>query len=238
MRERDDIIQFIRSNRVSTTEVADALGKTGVLSHVMPITHDLHRVGPVRAVFCAHESNYAVHEQVRDTVRDDVVMIFPHACGDRAILGDLIAKFVLLYRGASALVVDGLVRDASRLRRERYPIWAQGVTPLGCFNTKTDDFPAERKAELLAQYDRGIAVCDDGGVVVIPADRINADTLERLHRIEEQEDVWYYCLNTLKWDTKRIVCDRDYLKETDLLPKVMVEKLQRIKTRLDDPASR
>jgi hypothetical protein len=83
------------------------------------------------------------------------------------------------------------------------------------------------------KYEGGIAVCDDGGVTVIPPNRINADTLERLQQIEMQEDIWFFCLDTLKWDTKKIVCDKDYLKESDLFSKVHLERLTVLKRPLD-----
>lgn len=230
---RDEIVRFIRQNRVSTTEVADALGKSGVLRGLSPVTPDFHRVGPARALFTAHCSNYALHEQARELQPGEVAVVFAHGCEDRAVLGDLISKFILLYQGAEALVVDGLVRDAARLRRERYAVWSAGVTPLGCFNTPADPFPAELEAERRAAVDGGVAVCDDGGVVVIPANRLDADMLERLKRMELQEDVWYYCLDTLKWDTKTIVCDRAYLNEPELLPSVYRERLIELQKRFD-----
>ncbi|MFQ5953460.1 MAG: RraA family protein [Kiloniellales bacterium] len=222
---RHEIISLIRHNRISTTEVADALGKAGVLPGVHAITPNQHRVGTVRPVFTAHDSNYAVHEQVRAVEEGDVVVVFSHGCEGRAILGDLISKYILLYRGAEALVVDGLVRDAARLTREGYPIWAAGVSPLGCFNRPADPFPPEREQELRRRHEGGVAVCDGGGVVIIPPDRVGADMLERLERIELQEDVWYYCLDTLKWDTKRIVCDKAYLSEPNILPEAFAERV-------------
>lgn len=233
MSKATEIIRYIRRNRVSTTEVADALGKTGVLPEVTPLTSDHFKVGRARCVFTAHNSNYALHEQLRHVKEDEIVLLFAHACDGRALLGDLIARYALLYRGAQAMIVDGLVRDASRLKRERYPIWARGATPLGCYNVLAEPFPKDLEADLRARYEGGVAVCDDGGVAVIGPDRLNADMLERLERIELQEDVWYYCLNTLKWDTKKIVCDKAYLKERGQLPGAYRAALKRLSSPLD-----
>lgn len=226
----DQIIAFIQQNRVSTTEVADALGKSGVLPGLLPQIPDLHTVGRVRTIFTANGSNHGVHDQIREVEENEVVIVFADECTDLAILGDLIARYVLLYRGAAALVVDGLIRDAARIRRERHPVWASGVSPLGCVNEDFGAFPEDKAADIRRQYDRGIAVCDDGGVVVIPPDCVDEDMLERLQRIELQEDIWSYCLNTLKWDTKKIICDRAYLEFRDLLPpplQGMVGKLEK-----------
>ncbi len=220
---KNKIIRYIKENRMSTTEVADALGKKGVLSDVSSMLHDIHRVGSVRTIFCANDSNYHVHEQIRDVEKDEVVIIFPHNCENRAIIGDIVSKFILLYKGANAIVVDGLVRDAARLRRERYAVWSKGVTPLGCFNEIAEAFPAQEEEEIRKKMHGAIAICDDGGVVVITNDNVNEETLLRLKEIEQQEDIWNFCLNTLKWDTKRIICDKDYLNNAEVIPRALLE---------------
>ena len=192
MNYANKILDFCLENRVSTTEVADALGKSGVLPKVGPINFNQYRVGPVRAIFTANNSNYAVHEQIRGVKKGEVVIIFAHQCVDRAIIGDLISKFILLYKGAAALVVQGLVRDAAGLRRQGYAVWSEGVSPLGCFNVPSDPYPKELEEQMRVAYEGGIAVCDDGGVTVIPRDKLDAEMLARLRRIEMQEDIWVF----------------------------------------------
>jgi 4-hydroxy-4-methyl-2-oxoglutarate aldolase len=227
------IIDFCASNRVSTTEVADALGKSGVVPRMQPITNNKYCVGVVRTIFTANKSNYAVHEQIRDVQKGEVVMIIAHNCEERAIIGDLISKFILLYKGAVAVVVLGLVRDAARLRREGYAVWAEGVTPLGCFNIPADAYPSDLEKKMRETYEGGVAVCDDGGVTVIPKDSLNQQMLNRLNQIEMQEDIWFFCLDTLKWDTKKIVCDKAYFTEQGLLSSVHIEQLKELNKPLD-----
>ena len=41
-------------------------------------------------------------------------------------------------------------------------------------------------------------VCDDSDVVKIPKDIINEKLLTKLQFIEFQEDIWSYCIDTLK----------------------------------------
>ncbi len=220
------IITYIRRNRVSTTEIADALGKSGVLPGVRAMTPDHFRVGRARALFTAYESNSALHAQLKKLQEGEIAVVFAHACKERAVLGDLVVRYAVLYRGAEAVVVNGLVRDASRLRRERYPVWAQGATPLGCFNDPSDPFPSDLEKKIRKEIDGGVAVCDDGGVVVIPASQLNQGMLNSLYQIELQEDIWYYCLNTLKWDTERIVCKKEYLSANKLLPATYRKQLK------------
>ncbi|MFT5755352.1 MAG: 4-hydroxy-4-methyl-2-oxoglutarate aldolase [Alteromonadaceae bacterium] len=227
------IISFIKKNRVSTTEVADALGKTGVLADVLPVIEEQHEVGRIHCVFAANESNYQVHDEINKVKENDIIIVFVHNCAERAILGDLVSKYSLLYRGAKALVVDGKVRDIAAIKRSRFKVWCKGTTPIGCFNIEADRFPQEKRDYLMAKYNGAIAVCDDGGVVIIDNDNINEEILEKLHRIEIQEDIWFFCLDTLKWDTKKIVCDKKYLTETDLLSSAHIEQLSELNKPLD-----
>lgn len=230
---REKIREFCMANRVSTTEVADALGKAGVVPNVSPINSNHFRVGPVRTVFAANNSNFLVHEQIREVQKGEVVIIFAHNCDNRAIIGDLVCKYLLLYRGAAAVVVQGLVRDAARLRREGYAVWAEGVSPLGCFNTPAGPYPGDLQEQIRESYEGGLAVCDDGGVTVISKRLLTEEMFNRLRRIEIQEDIWLFCLDTLKWDTKKIVCDRAYLTEHGLLSSVHIEQLKELEKSLD-----
>ena len=229
-----EIIDFCRKNRVSTTEVADALGKSGVFPNVQPINHSQYMVGLVRCVFTANNSNYAVHEQIRDVKEGEVVIVFAHNCENRAIFGDLVSKYILLYRGAAAIVVQGLVRDVARLRRDGYAIWSEGFSPLGCNNQPTESYPSDLEQEIRAKYEGAVAVCDEGGVTVIPRNMVTNEMLARLNLIEMQEDIWSFCLNTLKWDTKKIVCDKAYLNDTGLLSSVHIDRLNELAAFMDE----
>ena len=64
---KDKIIDFIKRNRVCTTEVADCLGKSGALENVMPINQGQFKVGNVHWVYTHEESNWEVLEHVVDT---------------------------------------------------------------------------------------------------------------------------------------------------------------------------
>ena len=54
-------------------------------------------------------------------------------------------------------------------------------------------------------------VCDDSGVVMIPKEKITDRLIAKLQFIELQEDVWFYCIDTLKMSTFDTVCRKKYL---------------------------
>lgn len=209
-----EIIGYIRSNRISTTEVADALGKKGALVGLQPVNRGKHCVGKIFGIVAVGGSNYFVHKAISSVKPGEVVLITSQGFVDEAIIGDLISRSLLLYSGAEAIVVDGNVRDYARLIREDYAIWAKGSNPIGAVNNMVG-------AEEESKYFGGIAVCDDGGVVVISKEELTQEFLRKLQDIEQQEDIWYFCLNTLKWTTFDIVCLRRYESEMTELPRSM-----------------
>ena len=73
-------------------------------------------------------------------------------------------------------------------------------------------------------------VCDDSGVVLIPKNRIDNILADKLQFIEYQEDIWFYCLDTLKMSTYDIVCNKAYLKD-ELMDKRLLERLSMFDTK-------
>jgi regulator of RNase E activity RraA len=214
MEVKEKIIDFIRRNRVSTTEVADCLGKSGVIENVMPINNGHFKVGTVKWVYAHAESNWDVHEQVISTEENNVVFIEAFDCKHRAIIGELVCKYILLYKQASAIISNAKFRDAGALLRENYPIWCTGFTPVGCFNVKPEkDLDIDIITDRKLKYDGAIAVCDDCGVVIIPKELHTEEFYNKLVKIEEQEDIWFNRLDYYKESTFDIVCLKTYLNK-------------------------
>lgn len=208
---RDEIVKTIKRNRISTTEVADCLGKTGVLKGANAINRGHFCVGPIKWIYAYQSSNWTVHEQARDIQEGDVVFIEAFDCEDRAIIGELVTKFMILYQGAVALISNAKQRDGNDLIKDNYPVWCPGFSPVGCFNTKPKQPLDEAiEKEHREMYDGAIAVCDDSGVVIIPKEQFNEEFIQKLENIERQEDIWFDCLDRLKWDTYDIVCLKKY----------------------------
>ncbi len=213
---KKEIIDYIRKNRVSTTEVADCLGKTGVLPGVKALNSRHFCVGEVSYVYSVESSNWPIHEDLERLAPTERI-IFADALDvreDRALFGDLVSKYIMLYLGNIGIVTNGFLRDAHTLIKENYPIWCKGVTPVGCFNTAVSrDTCADEIRKRRERYDGSVMVCDDSGVVMIPKETITPEFLVKLHQIEEQEDIWYDCIDRKKWSTFKTVCLKAYLEE-------------------------
>ena len=209
------IIEYIKRNRVSSTEVADCLGKTGAIEGVSAVNRGHFAVGPVRYVYAHSESNWSIHEQIREVRPGEVVVMDGIDVKGRALVGELVSKFILLYREAAAIVSLERLRDANDLIKNNYAVWCTGFTPVGCFNVKKPETDEIRRIvlERKARYDGALAVCDDTGVVIVAKESLNEDFYRRLVEIEAQEDVWFNCIDFRKWDTFDTVCLKKYKEE-------------------------
>lgn len=211
---KEEIIQYIKKNRVSTTEVADCLGKRGLLEGAYPLNKGKFCVGEVKWVYAINESNWTIHEMVRDTKPGEIVFMEAINCGERALVGELVSKYVLLYCQAEAIISNGKMRDAHKLLKENHSIWCNGVTPIGCFNQRSEeDISSSLREEHYNYYHGAIAVCDDSGVVIIPKENFNEEFYNKLIFIEEQEDIWFDCIDRRKWDTFDTVCLKKYKED-------------------------
>lgn len=222
-----EAIKLIESNKISTTEVGDVLGKTGQIDGVHPLVQGMFKAGEVKFIYAINNSNYEVHQQLAeaDDIEDKILFVYNVNC-DRSVFGDLVSKYILLYKRAKAIVINGKLRDAHTLTKEKYPIWLQGVSPIGCVNKPNGPAIDEQLYKTLKdKYDGSIMVCDDSGVVMIPKDKINKQLIKKLNFIELQEDIWFYCVDTLKMSTLDTVCKKRYLEE-DILPAAMYDKLK------------
>jgi len=221
------IVDALRSNRISTTQVCDALGKKGAIQGVVPITPGMYAVGPVHYVFANSGSNASLHEQIQAVPPGFIIFVDAVDCGDQAVFGDIVAKYLHLYKGAVAIVTNGNVRDAHSLLRSRVPVWSIGRTPIGCVNERIK--PNKSQLEQIAQnknvFSNSILVCDDSGVALIEERQVTSSFLDKLEAIELQEDIWYFCIDTLKWSTYETIVQKRYLAEPGSLPAILRHRM-------------
>lgn len=223
MNIREQIIDYLNRNRVSTTEVTDCLEKAGVVEGIMPITRGKYIAGNVEWIYAINESNWTIHEQIADMEENKIVFVSVINCKNRAVFGELVSKYICLYKQSKGIVVDGKMRDAAGLIRQNYPIWCKGFTPVGCFNKPVEDIDNDMIQIERNKYINSIAVCDDCGVVIIPSSCINKEFLNKLKQIENQEDIWFDRLDHFKENTFQIVCQKEYLRDEDYMNKMKMD---------------
>lgn len=211
---KNKIIDYIKRNRVSSTEIADCLEKSGSVFNANALNKGHFTVGSVFYVYACNGTNWDVHEQIQNVNDNDIVFIETFDNLDKAIFGDLVSKYLLLYKQAGAIVTNGLLRDAPRLIKENWKIWCKGFNPVGYINEKVElNFEQISKIKIQKEkYHGAIAVCDDTGVVIIPKECHNEDFLKKIEFMENQEDIWFECIDRKKYSTFETICLKKYLE--------------------------
>ena len=212
---KQEIIEFIRANHMSTEEIGDVLGKTGVVNDVFPITSGLYAVGEIQYVYAHSNSNWPVHEQIRTLEKGKILFVDAFDVANYAIFGELVSLYIIDKCEVSAIVVNGKMRDLEGLKKRNFSIWCKGITPMGCFNREVFENESVflRARDARDYYEGAILVADDSGVVIIPKTEINENMIHRLQHMIDQERVWFDCVENKDWNTFDTVCIKKYLHE-------------------------
>jgi regulator of RNase E activity RraA len=129
-------------------------------------------VGP--AVPVRHRGSVDVFLEAYETAPAGAVLVIDNEGRlDEACIGDLTVGEAKL-AGIAGIVLDGLHRDESELRRIGLPVWSRGTLPVGPRGVRPARGEAHGEARIgdvvVAAGD--VVVADDDGVVFVDADEV------------------------------------------------------------------
>ena len=221
-------IEFIEAKNLSSTQVADAINKSGHIPLCKPINQKQRVVGLAYCCFAANGSNQQLQSELPFIPKNAVVVVFVHNIPENAIFGELVASYIFQKKNAKGIVVHGNLRDAPELLERKFPIWGYGFSPIGVSNKYSIEFPSDLRAELIDKYQNSIIVADSSGVVAIPQSLVGPDLLTKLESIWMREIVWKYCLEELNWNPPDVIVDRIYETKYQQLPKQLQEYVKKL----------
>lgn len=163
------LVQALGAHPVA--HLGDAMQRLGILDGgITPVWAGARCAGSALTVLVPAGDNAAVIEAMEMVQPGDVVVVNGFGHTHRGLVGDQISSR-LQARGAAGAVIDGAVRDRSRIAELRFPVWARGANPAGPFKNGPGVIgePVAVGGVVCASGD--IVVGDDDGVVVIPAER-------------------------------------------------------------------
>jgi len=212
----EQIIKRLEKLEISTEEISDILGKTGAIKGMCPINSGIYLVGEIQYVCAYNNSNWPVHEQIRELHEGKICFVDTCFVDDYAIFGELVSNFIIKNKKAKGIIVNGLIRDINGIKKNAFPVWSKGITPVGCFNVQVNLNPEIRRHIETNRlfYEGSIAVCDDSGVVIIPKNKINEDFINKIDFMRKQEDIWFDCIVNKQWTTYDTVCIKKYLENS------------------------
>jgi len=228
MNIKTQLSDLIGRDRISTTMACDVMNKTGWIQGITPLNKGHHLAGEVKYVFAHSGTNYHLHEQIAEIDEDKIIFVDAIDCDQKAVMGDIMASYLLQHRRARAIVTNGYLRDVPELIKDNMPIWCKGGTPIGCQKVQTpvSDDISNLVKERRQLFESSILVCDDSGVAMITEEWVNESFYEKIDFIEAQEEVWHYCVTILKWSTYDTVCLQKYFDVPGVVPDVMLQKLR------------
>jgi 4-hydroxy-4-methyl-2-oxoglutarate aldolase len=199
MIEEPPLLQIRRQSARPGPEVLNRFQQapTGFLADCMDGRGALHwRIKPVdpeRATFvgsalpclCGPGDNLALLAALTVTQPGDVLMAAGEGFEGLAICGDRVAGMAR-NRGAAAIVLDGMARDAHGIRAAGLPLFCRGITPNSCnaSGPGTVGEPVVVGGVTVRAGDVVVGDCD--GVVLVPQEKIEA-VLARLDRVKVAE---------------------------------------------------
>jgi regulator of RNase E activity RraA len=198
-----DVFSFIENNKLSTSDVADALGRKGNVKRIKSVNSGHYVVGKLQYLFSSSQSNWHTHKGLEGIENGNIAFVHDVDYSDKAICGHLMLSYALNYRKAKAVVVVGNIRDIERVIKENMPVWCVGTNPVVCSKTETV-IPSYVK-DYKEKYDNGIVVCDDTGVVVVTKEDMTDELMSKLEYVKNREEKWYKMLEEGK-STFEITC--------------------------------
>jgi 4-hydroxy-4-methyl-2-oxoglutarate aldolase len=182
---------------VEVASVADAMeqlyGQKAYMSHEMRALNVTKFAGPAVTVLLKkeeHKEGAAASQGMLDAIDTAApgtvyVMVLEDGA-DYAGIGGLMAT-AMKYRGLTAAVIDGSVRDTPQIRKLQFPVFSRGVAPsttINHFRFAGSNVPVTCAGVRVNPND--IIVGDEDGVAVVPRARA-ADVLKKAQDLDNTE---------------------------------------------------
>ncbi|MEU9371656.1 hypothetical protein AB0D71_44975 [Streptomyces avermitilis] len=179
-------------SRIPAASIVDALGKTGALSYCLRLqTPGLVLCG---SAVTALGPDVTVRRAAIDLAQPgDIVVVAAGGSKERSCFGGVTAEH-MQSRGITGVLVDGMVRDVTELRRIAFPTVARGTTPLNY------DYPAGQEdgaVNVPVDIDGiritpgDVVVGNDDGTVIVPRDQVATVTTKAQSAMSVEEKKWW-----------------------------------------------
>ncbi len=176
-------------SKVSTSNVSDAMHRTGQLDGIKPIV-SAKAFGQAVTVR-SYPGDWAKPVEAVDTAKKGDILVITTGGVGPAVWGELATQSALKKKLA-AVVVDGAVRDSDEIRELGFPVYSRLVVPNAGEPKGLGEINIPIKIGSVPVKPGDWIVCDGDGVVIIPQERAvevanrAQDVLERENRIRRE----------------------------------------------------
>jgi regulator of RNase E activity RraA len=110
--------------------IGDSMNRTFCMHPSIRPYNDNTLVGPAFTVKVRPGDNLLLHKALDLAAPGDVIVVDGQGDMANALIGELMVLWAMK-RGLGGLVIDGAIRDVTRLKTVSIPVYAAGVTPAG-----------------------------------------------------------------------------------------------------------
>ncbi len=158
-----------RFRKLVTPWVSDAQGSFGVMhADIKSRVPGAVAAGPAFTVLCYPGSIITVHKALAEAKAEDMLVVAGDGDDKGALLGELMATACRTI-GLAGAIIDGPVRDVSRVREIGFPVYARSVTPRVGTNRRVGQTQVPVACGDVVVHPGDWVFADDDGVVVVPA---------------------------------------------------------------------
>ncbi|MEH7402849.1 RraA family protein [Gottfriedia acidiceleris] len=177
--------------KIPTTCISDVMdGLNNMDPSIKPLKEEYRFAGRALTVKIPVGDNLAVLKAIREANPGDVIVIDAKGDRYRAIAGDFVVGMAQTM-GVSAIVVDGVIRDISGIKKLNFPVFCKGTTVAASGKIGVGDINIPISCGGTSVNPGDIIVGDADGVVVIPqseAKTILEKSLDKIKKDEQREE--------------------------------------------------
>lgn len=178
--------------------IGDCINRTFCMaSSIRPFNgHAL--LGPALTVKVRPGDNLLLHKALDMAKPGDIVVVDGQGETSNALMGELMVLWAIK-RGIGGVVIDGAIRDVTRLKTVSIPIYAAGVNPAGPYKDGPGEINYPVVCGGVVVHPGDIVVGDADGVVVI-GPRDAQDVLEKARAKSSAEQQTLLEIENCSWD--------------------------------------
>ena len=178
----------LESSAVGAVDLHESQGRTGALpGRIKPLVSEWKLVGPALPVDLQAADNLWLHKAIVRANPGEVIVAKPDRDEEAGYWGEIMS-IAAIQRGIGGLVLDGCVRDRSRLVELGLPVFCSGLSIVGTQKAQGASGSVGRPISCgSVTINRGDLVYgDEDGVVIVAEARIGDVIQAALKRKEEE----------------------------------------------------
>ncbi|MEO1772292.1 RraA family protein [Candidatus Enterococcus ferrettii] len=159
-----------RFGKLPTADVADCLSRTSALSPEIRLqsSPEKYMCGVALTVKARAGDNLMLHQAMKMAQEGDVIILSNEGDRSRALMGEIMYKYLADYKKVAGIVIDGPIRDLDVLAREKCPIYATASTPQASYKEGPGEVNGPISVGGITVMPGDIVLGDRDGVVIIP----------------------------------------------------------------------